>query len=839
MKSLITHIFTILFSLIALSSLAFATDDVEAKIRKELPYLLGSSNQGTEFFMTFHPCFETASEGYGCIIYISSAVATRVTIEIPSKGIYQQRTTLANGIIKITLNPAVALCYRKADYEPPQPQKVFKGYGIKVTAEDPIVCYGLIRYQYSSDGYLAIPTNCLGKNYVVSSYNDANLESNKNYLTSYTSIIGIYDRTNVQVTLGGRSSNLTPGANPMKTGEKRTERLYKSDVWLIGTIGDYNDLTGTTVQASKPVAVISGSFCAYVPINISSCNYLIEQDLPMENWGYRYNVSPLIKRKKASIIRVLASEPNTLIYRDGNEWSLVKSVGGVEGTGYIESRVVGDEEQPRPVTISSKNRIAVTQYNCGQGDDNIESAPFQMAIIPTEQYKKDCIWLTPGASGEPPFKENYVNLCYKSTESGNIPDDLEFGSVSNGMLSWKKLNTVVDNPGQPFVDESITDSRKYRSLTIKLEKPGNVYSLRGSEGMAGYCYGFDYNDSYGFTVISGSSNLTKPDIWKPAVTYMIDCEGHVQGNVIEQPENDETSRSNMASISIDYTQSYNFNLVYDDFVVGETYNVNWSLDVIDAEADGQAVLTFCDRAGNDTTLIIKYMSTRLETTNKIENWGSKAYNDITETKELSLINESLKPVVVDSIILISKDFNYEWEYNGFIIDSSIYKENGGVLPKYTLPPGEELKFKVSFNPQSLLKDIANGKIIFTDSIRVKAEWQPESSSYCYQKTLGEVKAEITSVSVENLSGLTGIFGIFPNPVTKKEVTINYSIKYDGLVLMSLYDLNGILIKDIVNTYQISGCHIVSIPIEGLAQGTYFIKFKAGDVIKQSGFTIAK
>ncbi|MEI6090615.1 MAG: T9SS type A sorting domain-containing protein [bacterium] len=842
MKSLIQNLTAIVLSIIFISSFARAMDTDSATLRKDLPKLLGSTNEGTEFFMTFHPCWESASKTDGCKIYISSAVATKVTIEIPAKGIYIVKTTIPNDIIEINLTPDKAQCYSKDNNQPPQPQRIYQGYGIIVTSMDPIICYGVTRFEYTSDGYLAIPKSALGKKYVVSSYNDPCKESDKLYLTSYTSIVGVYNNTRVNVKLGGRASNFTPGARPLTTGATDENTINRGDVWLIGTMGDYNDLTGTVIEANKQVSVISGSFCAYVPINIGACDFLIEQDLPMESWGSKYHVSPIIKRKKGSIIRIFASEPNTTIYRDGNEWATVQTVGGADGKGYIERRSVTAEESLKPVTISALNPIAVTQYNTGMSDDDIESDPFQMALIPIDQYLNRFIWCTPGVNDGSSFKNNYVNLCYKSTENGKIPDDIEFGKITNGQMVWKKLSEVVNNPGLAFADKSISDSRYYRCVTLTLDDPAGVYSLRGTEPMMAYGYGFDWADSYGFPVTGCFNDNTKHDIWAPRPTFSIDCRGQAVGNVTEQPESDEALRSNLSALRLINSDSYNFsNVIYDEtiFLPGETFSIDWSINVLDPEFDAKAFIAFTDRAGNDTTITIEYSRTRLTASNRIENWGSKAYNDPLETKELSIINESHKPVVVDSIILLSKDSDKQWEYNGFTLDPSIYKENGGVLPGYTIHPGESLKYKVSFNPQSLDKEIAEGKTAYADSVRVKANWQPDAGFYCCEKTLGVVKATISAVSVEDLSGMTGIFEISPNPATKKDVSVTYAVKNEGVVLMSLYNANGILISELVNSYQPLGSHILTIPIDELAQGTYFVEFKAGDLVQHRSFVVVK
>ncbi|MEI6091781.1 MAG: IgGFc-binding protein [bacterium] len=607
MKKLLQKLSVLFLAIIFISSFVRAVENDEAQLRKDLPKLLGSSNEGTEFFMTFHPGWETAGEVNSCKIYITSAVYTEVTVEIPGKKVLIKRTTNPNDVIEISLDPDVAQCYRKTDLEIPQSQKVYKGYGVIVTAKDPIICYGMTCFASITDGYLAYPKSVLGKKYVVSSYNSPVPDSWKQHLTSYTSIVGVYNNTIVNVKLGGSLSNFTPLPFSMKTGDKRQDTLNRGDVWLIGTMGDYNDVTGTTVDANKPVSVISGSFSALVPRQINYCNYLIEQDLPMETWGYKYHVAPIIRRTAPSIIRIFSSEPNTTIYRDDNEWSLVRAVGGDEGTGYVERRAVEQQDSLPPVTISAKNRIAVTQYNTGQSDDGWEGEPFQMALVPLEQYQKSFVFCTPRKNDGTKFENNYLNLYYKSTIDGKIPDDLEFGTANYGVFNWKKLNTVITSPGKVFIDKSITDSRNYRLAQIELDAFSGVYAIRGNDPMMGNIYGFETSNSYGYLVSAGFRDLSKPDVWAPIPTFAIDCKGNIQGKVIEQPENNELLRSNLEEIRLVKSESSNFkDLVYDEanYIQGTSYIMNWNLGVLDQESDGKAVISFSDRAGNDTTITI-------------------------------------------------------------------------------------------------------------------------------------------------------------------------------------------------------------------------------------------
>jgi hypothetical protein len=416
----------LLYLLIAISFIFGApalliADLTEDNIDKQLPMLLGSSNQGTRFYMTFHPCWQESGQNNELKIYVASAVATNVTLEIPAMQYVKRISTIPNEVFEFGLSPTTGQMYTKDDRTAPQPQQVYKGRACIVTADDPIVCYGVTRYQYTSDGYLALPVQQLGTEYIVSSFNDPSLDNGSQYLTSYTSIVAAYDKTKVEFTLGGERTNYTPGKDRLELGDKAVNSMNEGDVWLIGVNGDYNDLSGSFVKATKPVAVISGSFCAYVPIHVSACDFIISQDLPMHSWGKKYHVSVIADRLNASYIRVYASEPNTIIYQDGDQWARVNNVGGEVEQGYISRRALLEGESPRPVTISADNPISVTQYNCGQSDDGVSSDPFQMVLAPVEQYQTEAIFCTPAVHGGFPFKKNYLNICYKSTVKGVSP----------------------------------------------------------------------------------------------------------------------------------------------------------------------------------------------------------------------------------------------------------------------------------------------------------------------------------------------------------------------------------------------------------------------------------
>ncbi|MEI6091505.1 MAG: T9SS type A sorting domain-containing protein [bacterium] len=488
--------------IILVQNILWAGEISKENLQKDLPKLLGSSNIGTEFFLTFHPGWMSTVDDY-CYIYVTSQYATKVTLKVPGKDVNMEGTISPNGVLEFRIDLNSALCYQISDRDEPKPEQVFKGNAIIVTSEKPIVCYGFFRNRDVAEGFSALPLQALGQKYIVSSYNSPVTNNGGQYLPSYTSIVGVYDQTEVEVTLSGNPLlTYTSGQNPMKGGEKRTSILNSGDVWLIGAFDYYADVTGSVVNADKPVAVISGSYAAALPISSGMINYIIEQDLPMESWGNEYQVTNLANRKKGSIIRVFASEPNTVILRDGKEWAFIKTVGGVIDTGFIERRAndVNSGEILHPITISSSNKIAVTQYNPGAPDDGSENDPFQIALIPINKYQNHLLFALPGTLQGASSTVNYLNLCYKATEKGTIPDDMEIGKATDGKIIWQKLNEVAQNQGLEFASEK-NETRKYRAVTLKIDDSVGVYQIRAKEPFGAYLYGFKDKNTYGYALL--------------------------------------------------------------------------------------------------------------------------------------------------------------------------------------------------------------------------------------------------------------------------------------------------------------------------------------------------
>src|SRR5207244_2843922 len=82
--------------------------------------------------------------------------------------------------------------------------------------------------------------------------------------------------------------------------------------------GKQYDLTGTHIDADKPIAVFGGHSCAFVPYNKWACDHLEEQLIPLATWGATSLAvqTPMATQSDPNIFRVISGTPMTTVTFD-------------------------------------------------------------------------------------------------------------------------------------------------------------------------------------------------------------------------------------------------------------------------------------------------------------------------------------------------------------------------------------------------------------------------------------------------------------------------------------------------------------------------------------------
>jgi len=249
------------------------------------------------------------------------------------------------------------------------------------------------------------------------------------------------------------------------------------------------------------------------------------------------------------------------------------------------------------------------------------------------------------------------------------------------------------------------------------------------------------------SILAGKDTVPPNPMWRDA-----GC-GYFRGSVWDYPDDDNV-RSNLDSIFMNKDSSFNYIFNVEPFTPGKSRYTYWGLDAIGYNQDARAVLTFTDKAGNDTTIDIRYYSFNLTIKEIKYDFGLLKYNSIPVKHTFLLKNESKGRAYIYRI-------GFKYENQHFTIDSSTIKS----LP-FFLNSGDSFKFDALFNPEMIGK--------FSDSIGVG------DTSWFFYHT--EIKAKVDEPKI-NVTDIN--FDTIPvnNDYSSKDFIIlnkgGYDLKISG------------------------------------------------------------
>jgi len=682
-----------------LTVLALTTSLVQAQDAgkyKNFPVPFGPTNVGRDFWFSFPANWDnpTATQYY-IRLYITSGVETRVRIYVGGS-FMKQITTKPYDVVTYDFTPVQAQVFTRRDVDPVPPDQVYKNKAIHVEADDPIVVYGMNRTSFTSDGILVLPTNGLGRQYVVASY-AAVADGSIQELPSQYMIVAPYDGTTISIEQTSRTES-----HP--EGDRFGINMDKGDVWSSMTRGYNGDQTGVTIYASKPVFVVGGQNCTYIPnlITFCCCDHLVETMLPVEAWGNFYHAVPYLGRLNGDFYRVFAAEDNTIVYVNGSQHAILSQRGGLEGRGWFEYRATGRDL----IEFSANKPIYVAQYNTSSAYDGVQSDPFYLVMTPVEQYQSGVTFATPAAD----YPLNYLNLVCDSAAW------YEMEIAQGGTENWGKLRSYSGSTNPIKFFPSKINGMKWMGTTI-LVQPG-TYRIRSPRSFAGYLYGFSAYDSYGYPLSVAVGNRLTPDTVAPLIVKVQDCKGTVTATTTDLPEDDRV-RSNLSTIELDVQNSYNYQLdVVKSPPLEPSISIThrYTLKVIDPTLDARAIYTVTDAAGNATIDTIIYVAFNLEILPNPLDFGTLIRGDI-NAQTVRITNKASRPIDIQEVRLKDGSLGFK-----------ILSPTGG----FRLGAGEWVDANIEFS--------ATQSGLFVDSVGVR-----DSCGLLY---LSEVRARVVTPVIE-------------------------------------------------------------------------------------------
>lgn len=223
--------------------------------------------------------------------------------------------------------------------------------GFQVVSPDPIAGYFINRASASTDMTYLFDSEALGTSYVIASQGGGFGEG------SQVMIRATEDNTAVTLTPRGGS----PIAVTLQSGE-----TYKY-------AGGSFDLTGSFVNADKPVAVFGGHECAQVPVGLPYCDTLIEQMIPIDRLSTTYLLTASqgadLAVSDSDLVRVIATQDGTEVTINGVVVATLEA-----GDFYEFSLAVNTG-----ATVVASAPVMVAQYLKGGNGANTDPA---MSVVP-------------------------------------------------------------------------------------------------------------------------------------------------------------------------------------------------------------------------------------------------------------------------------------------------------------------------------------------------------------------------------------------------------------------------------------------------------------------------
>lgn len=422
------------------------------------------TNRGTDFWLTFPGNYAPDKDNpVQLSLCIVGPVQTTVKVEIPGLGHSQTVIIPADGEITLVL-PKEAELGNAND--------LIEKKGIHVTATAQVAVFGLNKVRWTSDGYLGLPSDVVGRNYILQGYGNE--------------FSGVPDLNGTQFAIVATADNTRVGILPRVATQGHPANvpyvitLNQGETYQLRNTNNFaNDLTGTLIAADRNISVFGSHQCANIPDNGTFfCDYLVEQLLPLERAGTTFFSLPLRTRSE-DFFRFTALSDNTQI-----------SVNGV-----LVATINAGQTHERPIGVAARITASApmfaAQYAASSDHDEVvNSDPFMIVLPNVNMYLNDYILGIPAAGYG--FASNWVNIV--------VPNAVVAGVTMNGALLPAAFFSPIGASG-------------FSGARLQVNSGFNRFSAAQTFGLV--AYGWREYESYGYPAGMFFGDTTPPSLTCP------------------------------------------------------------------------------------------------------------------------------------------------------------------------------------------------------------------------------------------------------------------------------------------------------------------------------------
>ena len=489
----------LLLVLVAALSISASWSTVHAQNgEKSAPSLMGSNSEGFRFMVAFmqNEVEWCRPGGTDLRILVGSRFTTRFQVRF-QEGYTVDTIVQAFHVVQI----GVPLSYEMIG------EGVFQ-HGIEIVSSDkPITVTVYNGKSTTSDGYLAIPVNSWGTQYVSACYYVDQYREGARILDCYQTprpgefaVIASEDSTIVNV------APSTQTLGNVRYGQIARVMLHKGQIYQVQDGGEQmrsirnqivgTDLTGSVITSNKPVGLLSGHVRTSIANEHWSADHLVEMLPPRNALGKRYMVVPFGDRIGGDIVRIVSTV---------GFLTRVTISSGVKGDETVLLRNTGDfadYDIVDPIVITSDQPLLVTHYSRSQDAARLPDSSFysffdpdMVVVTPEEQFVNGAVFQTLSNDSAMVWADNRLQLYTK------------FRKHFVALVGERETFDATLLNGRRIAAHTVLDRGVFASTGFAwaiIEVPHDQTHIIESEGkFGGYVYGVGAVDSYAWPIGSG------------------------------------------------------------------------------------------------------------------------------------------------------------------------------------------------------------------------------------------------------------------------------------------------------------------------------------------------
>ncbi|MCY1056281.1 IgGFc-binding protein [Nannocystis sp. SCPEA4] len=303
-------------------------------------------------------------------------------------------------------------------------------YRLRSTRPVTVYQYNPLAATTTNDASLLLPVNTWTGNYLVASW------PAWGGLVGFYAVVAREDGTTVTLLPSATGGTVLAGGGVAANGTG-VVAMNAGDVLEVMT--GSADLTGTIVQADKPVQVFGGHECTYVPLDVGACDHLEESMFPLETLATEYVVVPPVQvpndsLDKAQVVRVVASEPGTtLTFSPDQPVNKFLAAAG----DFVELTTTTAK-----FVVTADKKILVAQYMVGQSGGYGTSDPAMLLAVNPLQWRDNYLF-----HASTTWLANYVDIIAPLNAAVSVDGVAVGGWQPIGASQYQVAHVKLSNAG--------------------------------------------------------------------------------------------------------------------------------------------------------------------------------------------------------------------------------------------------------------------------------------------------------------------------------------------------------------------------------------------------------